>query len=150
KASKHKHLIIYYDMILTIIKDKYAKLSNLIEYFQNLPNGRYKVEITKMRNSRTIQQNKWLWGVVYEQILQGLICVGYDEFTSKEEVHEYCKSVFTSDSKINKHTGEIITFPTSTKDMNTVEFVTYVDLLRDWASEYLNIDIPDPTKELNI
>ena len=70
--------------------------------------------------------------------------------SSKEEVHEYCKSVFTSDSKINKHTGEIITFPTSTKDMNTVEFVTYVDLLRDWASEYLNIDIPDPTKELNI
>ena len=28
--------------------------------------------------------------------------------------------------------------------MDKVEFSTYVDLIKEWAKEYLNVDIPEP------
>ena len=52
----------------------------------------------------------------------------------------------TTDKVINKHTGEVITFPESTATMDTHTFSTYCEKLREYALEYLNLEIPDPDK----
>lgn len=48
---------------------------------------------------------------------------------------------------INYKTGEVVTLPNSTAAMTTLEFETYVDRLRRYAEQYLNIEIPEPQNE---
>lgn len=117
--------------------------SFLIE-MADLPEGSYNITITRHRRPRTGQQNKYLWGVVYPLLLKGLIEIGYT-FAIVEEVHEFCKSVF-SQMTVNKHTGELIDIPDSTKEMDTVVFATYLQIIREWANEYLHLEIPDPIR----
>ena len=132
------------DFILTK-DDKGFDLSYLMKLLYSLNKGEYKVTIKKKRANRTNPQNNYLWGVVYEYVLRGLIDIGYDDITNIDQVHELCKLRFTKTEVVNKHTGEIIYCPIqSTKTMDKVEFSTYVDLIKEWAKEYLNIDIPEP------
>lgn len=103
------------------------------------------VEITAKRKKRSCDQNEWLWGCIYPMLLYALINEGW-EFTTVDQVHEFFKTRFTSDKVVNKHTGEIIEFPNSTAAMDTVTFSSYCELLRDYALEYLDLEIPDPDK----
>jgi hypothetical protein len=34
------------------------------------------------------------------------------------------------------------------RDMTTTELSTYVDAIRDWCAEYLNINIPEPEQQM--
>ena len=34
--------------------------------------------------------------------------------------------------------------------MTTVEMMTFVQCIREWASDYLNVNIPDPETNFNI
>lgn len=78
-------------------------------------------------------------------MLRGLINAGW-EFTSDAQVHEYFKKLFTAEQVVNRDTGEIIEFPSSTALMDTLTFKTYTDKLREYAFEYLGMDIPEPDK----
>ena len=78
-------------------------------------------------------------------LLDGLLEAGW-EFTTVEQVHEFFKSIMAKESVVNRHTGEIVEFPSSTATMNTVQFSTYCDKLRDYGREFLGIEIPDPDK----
>jgi hypothetical protein len=109
------------------------------------PDGIYTIEIKKVRKPRSTDQNGWLWSCIYPMLLDGLLNAGW-EFTSVEQVHEFFKSQMTADKVVNKHTGEIIEFPGSTAVMDTLTFSTYCEKLREYAHEYLNLEIPDPDK----
>lgn len=104
------------------------------------------VEIVAKRKRRTNDQNEWLWGCIYPMLLQALIREGW-EFVEVEEVHEYFKHEFTSQKVINKHTCEVIEFPKSTAKMDTLAFSEYCEMLRSYALDFLNIEIPDPDPE---
>ena len=82
---------------------------------------------------------------IYPMLLDALLDVGW-EFTSVEQVHEFFKAQMTADKVVNKHTGEIIQFPASTAQMDTLTFSTYCEQLRTYAREFLNVEIPDPDK----
>ena len=41
---------------------------------------------------------------------------------------------------------EIVEFPSSTATMDTVQFSTYCEKLREYGREFLGIEIPDPDK----
>lgn len=103
------------------------------------------VEIKAKRKKRTDDQNEWLWGCIYPMLLYALVNEGW-EYTNVEQVHEFFKQRFTADEVVNKHTGEIITFPSSTASMDTVTFSSYCEHLRTYALEYLDLEIPDPDK----
>lgn len=130
----------------TFLKDERGiDLSLMMKLLYSLSNGEYRVSIKKKRPNRTNPQNNYLWGAVYPQILMGLLESGFDDITNIDQVHELCKLRFTKTEVVNKHTGDIICCPTqSTKSMDRVEFATYIDQIRDWAKNYLNIDIPEP------
>jgi hypothetical protein len=107
------------------------------------PDGIYEISTKKVRKPRSMDQNGWLWGCIYPMLLDALLDAGW-EFTSCEQVHEFFKSQMTADKVVNKHTGEIIEFPGSTATMDTITFSTYCEKLREYALEYLDLEIPDP------
>ena len=118
----------------------------LDETLRNLPIGDYVITITPNRKTRSNQQNAYLWGIVYPSVLFGLQDAGW-EITNEEQVHEYCKQAFAAREVINKDTGEVISLPNSTARMQTAEFNVYVDKIKAFALEYLNITIPEPNEE---
>lgn len=134
---------------MKILIDKvggYFNLQNLYSFFRATPDGSYMLSITKQRNGRTLNQNEWLWGCVYPILLDGLLEAGW-EFTSVEQVHEFFKKLLAQDRVVNYSTGEIVEIPKSTATMDTQQFSTYVDKLREYAEEFLNVTIPTPDKD---
>jgi hypothetical protein len=115
----------------------------------NLPKGRYSIKIEKYRKNKSNQQLGYLFAGVYPLVLKGLNDAGW-EFTSIAEVDEYCKSMFAEKEVLNRNTGEIMKIPGLKRNFNTVEMMTYVDSIRNWASEYLNIFIPEPSEQIDI
>ena len=126
--------------------DSPPKIDFLLERLQNLPSGDYSITIAPNRRMRSTQQNAYLWGVVYPAVLFGLQDAGW-EIIDEEQVHEYCKQAFATREVINKDTGEVLSLPSSTARMQTAEFNVYVDKIKAFALEYLNITIPEPNEE---
>lgn len=120
-------------------------LAPLYSWFSQVCDGIYRIEVKKVRKPRSNDQNGWLWGCIYPMLLEALLDAGW-EFVSAEQVHEFFKAQMTADKVVNKHTGEIIEFPGSTAMMDTVTFSTYCEKLREYAREFLNIEIPDPDR----
>ena len=120
-------------------------LKSLYEWFKQALDGIYQVEVKKVRKPRSNDQNGWLWGCIYPMPLDALNDAGW-EFVDVEQVHEFFKAQMTADKVVNRETGEIVEFPTSTARMSTVAFSTYCERLREYAREYLNVEIPDPDK----
>lgn len=131
---------------ITITGSPNPSLDLFFEKFYQLPNGDYSITITPNRKTRSNQQNAYLWGVVYPAVLFGLQDAGW-EITHEEQVHEYCKQAFAAREVINKDTGEVLSLPSSTARMQTAEFNAYVDKIKAFALEYLNITIPEPNEE---
>ena len=131
---------------ITITGSPNPSLDLFFERFYQLPNGDYIFTVTPNRKTRSNQQNAYLWGVVYPAVLLGLKDAGW-EITHEEQVHEYCKQAFAAREVINKATGEVLSLPSSTARMQTAEFNVYVDKIKAFALEYLNITIPEPNEE---
>lgn len=111
--------------------------------------GIYTITVRRKRKARTNDQNGWLWGCIYPLLLEALLDAGW-EYTSVEQVHEFFKGQCLKDSVVNRDTGEIVEFPASTAIMDTITFSTYIQQLRQYAAEYLNLDIPDPDKDWRV
>ena len=120
-------------------------LNKLYVWFVQALDGIYLVEVKKVRKPRSNDQNAWLWGCIYPLLLDAMIDAGW-EFTNTEQLHEFFKAQMTADEVVNRETGEIVKFPSSTSRMSTVEFSAYCEKLREYAREYLNVEIPDPDK----
>lgn len=134
---------------LIVLKEKGRfDLKAITDCFWDLSDGTYRVEIKRNRSRRTDPQNRYLWGVVYPNLLQGFIDAGWDEITNEEQIHEICKAKFLTTEAVNKQTGEIMNYPLSTAKMDTMQFATYVDQIIAFALEYLNTVIPQPEYNL--
>ncbi len=105
--------------------------------------GNYVITVEKESKTRTNPQNRWLWGCIYPMILDGMNNLGW-EFVNTEEVHAAMGSMFLGKDVVNKHTAEIVHLSRSTRDLSTEEMTLYCETLRDFAREYLDIEIPDP------
>ncbi len=127
------------------------QLMNLVMATNKLPRDTpFDVYFSDKKLSRTMPQNRYLWGVVYYTISQ---ITGYE----LEEVHEICKAKFTlrTEFKIpenlrhklldnsNADVHEIFEFNMSTRLMDTRQMTDYIDKIRRWASE-LGIYVPQP------
>jgi len=85
------------------------------------------------KRPRSVEQNKYYWGVVIDVIGRHL---GY----SAEEAHEALKWHFLI------KLGEVLPTVKSTTELTTVEFEEYLAKIRQWAAEFLNVSIPEPNE----
>ncbi len=107
------------------------------DYLKTLEDREIEITVQKRRDQRTINQNRFLWGVVYKLISEH---TGH----TPEKIHDFCKDKFL-DTKIIKVGDEEREVKKCTHDVPKDRFFEdYIDPVRMWAAEYLEIVIPDP------
>jgi hypothetical protein len=101
------------------------------------------VTIEEWRNTRSLQQNRYYWGVVIKLISDH---TGFDSL----ETHEVLKYKFNSKltELVNVKSGEIeiIEHGGTTTRMTTLEFMEYIGKIQQWAAEFLALSIPGPNE----
>lgn len=97
------------------------------------PGNSYTVEIVKSKQKRSLNQNKYYWGVIIDLFAQ---TTGY----SKEESHQELAAMFLGYEAHGKK------FVKSTTKLNTKEFEDYAELCRVWMNENLGIHVPLPNE----
>lgn len=100
--------------------------------------------IIKKRGRRSLLQNAYYWGCVVKEVQLRFRELGHDVET--DDVHEFLKQKFHNEQIVTPQ-AEVITVPKSTTEMNKGEFVEYVERIRDWAADTLEIFIPDPGQQ---
>ena len=104
------------------------------EYRQTL-HGTVEVIVKYPQSLRSLQQNRYYWGVVVDLISQH---TGY----AKEETHEILKAKFLSrEAFIGK---EPVRYARSTTSLTTKQFKKYLNEIKEWAFIELGIVIPEP------
>jgi hypothetical protein len=112
----------------------------------DLPDGIYEITV-KTKSRRSLQANKYYFGVCVDMIRRELVERGYD--VSVQETHEFLKAQFNSQPLIDENTGELLgEVPRSTTDLNKEEFGDYIQRIQRFAAEKLSIVIPDPGEQM--
>ena len=97
------------------------------------------LEVSRFRATRSLQQNRYYHGVVLRAITE---YTGIDSAT----LHDLLKVKFLSrEEAVVNAAGEIVdkvTLGTSTRGLTMDEFTAYIEQIRVWAAEKLELDIP--------
>lgn len=107
-----------------------------------------RVRFTRRYKQRSTPQNAYYWGVVISEIAIRLRDLGH-QWLEDEDVHTMMKLKFNYERVVSEE-GEVLELPKSTTSMTTVEFMEYIDRIRQWAFGFLNILIPDPIEDNNM
>lgn len=112
-------------------------ISLLKRVLQTMP-SEFEVIFRKEKKARSLNQNAYMWGVVYKLIA---------DFTGENEddIHEILKKKFLGESTIMIGGIEEIIGRSTTK-LSTVEFEEYLTKVRAWANEKLEVFIPLPNE----
>jgi hypothetical protein len=104
--------------------------------------GEVDITIQKRGRKRSNQQNRYYHGVVIPIIKNALKDLGND--LSNEDIHEFLKHKFNPKEIILNDTGETFDYGASTTEMNTIDFMVYIDKIQKFSASILNTFIPDP------
>ena len=122
--------------MIFVIKQKSDK-EKVIAYLNRLPvrEPGYKIDIQTIRHTRSLNQNKYYWGVIIKML--------GDEFGYiAEEMHDALRMRF-----LQVHTNKLPTIK-STTELSTKEMEEYLSKIRQWASEE-GIFLPLPNEICN-
>jgi len=126
----------------------FKQRSVFLDDVSKLKDGDYVVTVENRKKTRSIEQNRYYWGVVVPLVKEGLNDIGYKLTT--EAVHEFLKGQFNVKEIVNEKSGEILKAVGSTTELTTSGMMEYFAQIQQWATEYLNIYIPDPNQQLTI
>ena len=120
-----------------ILKDK----DKFDEYIFTLEDKDIELVVGKVKKYRSTPENKYYWGVVLELL---------SEFSgdSKEWWHEFIKAKFLTEI-VHKEVGKKVIegkMLRRTSALSTVEFEDLMRKVRIWASQELQIYVPEPNE----
>ncbi|HEX2594728.1 MAG TPA: recombination protein NinB [Rhizomicrobium sp.] len=99
------------------------------------------IVIERKHATRSLAANAFYWAGVIGTISE------YTGYTP-EEVHEFCKARFLPKKVTladkNGEVAEEIVIGTSTTKLNKLQFGEYIEAIRQWAAETLDLNIPNP------
>lgn len=101
------------------------------------PDKAYNLYVFNDKPNRTTAQNKYYWGVVLETIYNEI-----DGSYTKEQLHETFKKELNP--KLTEIGGKMIEHGGSTKEMTKEEFITFVEKVKAWALEVLEVRVLGP------
>lgn len=110
--------------------------------------GDVTLTLSRKKRTRSTEANAYLWGVVYEDILQGLRAIAQDAgercpFADRDELHDAMKYLRLGVEVLNVN-GVTIERPHPTRSMDSKEFTAYVDWLKKMAAERWRIYVREP------
>jgi len=119
---------------------------DMVVDLQNIGSGFVEL-IIRLAGKRTSKQSRYYWGAIIPIVQDGLKAVGVT--MSKDQTHELLKYKFLKREFITSD-GDILQSVGSTTELSTIEFSEYKESIQQWASEYLNIIVPDPNEQIEI
>jgi hypothetical protein len=125
---------------------KFLNIKKMEEYTRSLPDGSYKVVIEPY-SKRTLPQNAWLHSILPE-VKHALRDAGFDQIKTEEDAKDVIKALFFSKEMSNG--VETIKVVEGTSKQSKINFAEKAEEIIRWASEYLNIDVAPPEKQLEI
>jgi hypothetical protein len=112
------------------------------EWARRFPGKEISVRFERKSTKRSDPQNRYYWGCVIKEIAIRLRDLGHDWLTD-EDVHDMMKLKFNHEQIISEE-GEVLELPKSTANLTKTQFGEYIDRIRMWAADFLEINIPDP------
>ena len=106
------------------------------------------IEVKLKKRVRSDVQNAYYWGVVIAMIVERLRELGHD--VDRDLTHEFLKGRFLYTELTDPTSGEVMKTPRKTSELATEEFMEYVEHIKQFAAETLDIYIPDPNEQLEI
>lgn len=118
-----------------IIKFNTSNLQSLFNKIQSYcaESGFYVIEIQKSKSKRSLNQNKYYWGVIVTLFAE------HTGYTSNES-HQELAGMFLKYDKDGKP------FTRSTTELNTKEFEKYAEQCRFFMSQEWGINVPLPNE----
>ena len=107
--------------------------SDFIGHLHSMEGKRVEVTVEKSRRKRTVDQNSYYWLI--------LDMISKETGQERLSLHQAFKFRFSG-----KITVKGLVIPQSSKALDTVDFSTYVENIKSWAREFLNMEMPDPEK----
>jgi hypothetical protein len=98
--------------------------------------------IHKKKKHRSVQQNRYYWLIV-------TMLSDHTGFT-KDELHAILKSKFLRTEKASEQSGLIYEYIKSTTELTTVEYMDYLESVRQFAVEEFDIQLPEPNEQLQV
>jgi hypothetical protein len=135
------------DIVATVNEDYTLKLAIprlLTMKLQQIGAGKkVRLEVKRWQKPRTIQQNAYLWSVVYPTICRYIKDVTGQEFTP-EDLHERYKRKYLGYEVCEIPGTEDLTRPKSSAKLDTEEFWDQLveHICREWADRGLYIPLP--------
>lgn len=126
-------------------KDGRWHFDSFKEALRSLQSRPVVLTVREFKGTRSNQANRYYWGIVVELIHHALNESGIE--VSREGTHELLKLRFLREDKPFGAAGEFITMVKSTTELDRDEFATYIEKCKQFAAEYLNINIPDPGEQ---
>lgn len=120
----------------------------LLQWASQYPGKNVVVKFDRKGSKRSSPQNRYYWGIVIKEITLRLRELGHT-WMNDEETHQLMKLKFNYEQLISEH-GEVLELPKSTTSLTKTQFAEYVEKIRMWAADFLDIDIPDPGKVLTM
>lgn len=124
--------------------EKKARAVREFAAFVGKATGVYEFDGEPKKNTRSLQQNKWYWGVIVQLFYEFLRDQDY-EITSPDAAHGFIAAKLLREELINPATGEVIGRRIrSTTELSTAEFSDYCERARAWLADFFGIVCPDP------
>ena len=127
-------------MINTIIlrRDKPADREKAARFLAKLPpNKPWRLEVSEYKPRRSDQQNRFLFGVVYREIMRHL------EGWNIEDIHEYCLGEWAGWETVEGFGKKRLRPIRRSSRLNKQEFSDYLAFIQQRMAEH-GIFIPDP------
>jgi hypothetical protein len=129
--------------VLTIVNRKLFD-----EFVREFSGKQVSIEVTKKINQRSSPQNRYYFGCVLPIVRDGFKDLGHK--LSIEDTHLFLKNRFLEVDMVSED-GELIGKEIrSTKDLTKAEFGDYISEIQMFASEILNVYIPDANEQVKL
>lgn len=132
---------------------KVTNRKGLVDDLLRMDGKQLVLTIEKKKNTRSLAQNRYYWGVVVPIVRAGLIDAGWEreKINNSEAVHELLKSIFCPKRElINENTGEVLELPPTTTGLSTTGMMEYFADIQRWAMEFLGCTVPDPGEQVEM
>lgn len=104
------------------------------------------VSVEEFINKRSIRQNDYIWGSVYEEALDGFRDLGWE--IDKDGVHSHFAKMFLTVPVFNKDGERVTDKILSTAKLNKVQFTLYIEQIAKYCAEHLSVVISPPNSDL--
>ena len=118
-------------------------IAGLLSFLDKLGDGPWEIKIAPYKRTRSLQQNRYLYGVVYPAIIEGAHLEGWEI----EDVHEWCLGEHFGWETFEGLGRKRIRPIKRSSRLSTTEFSDYIAWIQRTFAQKYGVHLPAPEEE---